>query len=205
MKKILLILLFCSRIWAQETGNIAEHEKEKFLKTFSQKEINYPGDPSYDVIYYKLTLDISYSPQYLIGEVTISAESTIDGLYSLFLDLSDVLTVDSVKSLNQNLQFTHTQDILTIQPEHPYNLNEEFIITVFYQGIPQTTGLGSFVFDSHNGQPSIWSLSEPYGARDWCPCKDTPSDKADSSDVWVTCNSGLFCCFKRKISETMET
>ena len=23
-------------------------------------------------------------------------------------------------------------------------------------------------------------------APDWFPCKDTPADKADSSDVWVT-------------------
>ncbi|MEX0747261.1 MAG: M1 family aminopeptidase, partial [Rhodothermales bacterium] len=31
-----------------------------------------------------------------------------------------------------------------------------------------------------------WSLSEPYGARQWWPCRDHPSDKADSVRVTVT-------------------
>ena len=38
----------------------------------------------------------------------------------------------------------------------------------------------------------IWTLSEPYGASDWFPCKDTPADKADSSDVWITVDKNLY-------------
>jgi aminopeptidase N len=34
----------------------------------------------------------------------------------------------------------------------------------------------------------VWTLSEPYGAKDWWPCKDHPLDKADSVDIWVTCS-----------------
>ena len=32
----------------------------------------------------------------------------------------------------------------------------------------------------------MWSLSEPYGARDWWPCKNGLDDKADSLDIIVT-------------------
>jgi aminopeptidase N len=32
----------------------------------------------------------------------------------------------------------------------------------------------------------MWSLSEPYGSRDWWPCKNGLDDKADSIDVLVT-------------------
>jgi aminopeptidase N len=39
--------------------------------------------------------------------------------------------------------------------------------------------------------PWIWTLSEPYGAPDWWPCKDNPTDKADSIDVWVTCDENF--------------
>ena len=39
--------------------------------------------------------------------------------------------------------------------------------------------------------PWIWSLSQPYGARDWWPCKDHQLDKADSADIIVTCPNGL--------------
>ncbi|MGD0037840.1 MAG: M1 family aminopeptidase, partial [Bacteroidota bacterium] len=52
-------------------------------------------------------------------------------------------------------------------------------------------GFGSFVFDSHSGVPWVHSLSEPYGAKDWWPCKNDPSDKADSADIIITCDSNL--------------
>jgi len=205
VKKILLILLFAyCKVFSQVTDKIVEFEKEKYLKSFNQSELNYPGDPSYDVTYYKLNLTISHEPKYLIGEITLSAESMIDDLISFFLDLSDILTVDSVKSDDDNLNFSHSENILTIQTDHPYNLNEEFNITVFYRGMPQTTGLGSFVFDTHNGKPSIWTLSEPYGASDWWPCKDTPADKADSADIWVTCSSDLFAVSNGSLIETID-
>lgn len=31
-----------------------------------------------------------------------------------------------------------------------------------------------------------WSLSEPFSAHEWFPCKQVLTDKADSADVWVT-------------------
>ena len=39
--------------------------------------------------------------------------------------------------------------------------------------------------------PAIWTLSEPYGAKDWWPVKDTPADKADSADFWITVSTSL--------------
>ncbi|WP_201982254.1 M1 family aminopeptidase [Hymenobacter rubidus] len=45
--------------------------------------------------------------------------------------------------------------------------------------------------DTYSGAPTFaynvtWSLSEPYSAHEWFPCKQVLTDKADSSDVWVT-------------------
>jgi aminopeptidase N len=37
----------------------------------------------------------------------------------------------------------------------------------------------------------IWTLSQPFGARAWWPCKDVPSDKADSVDIKVTVPDSL--------------
>ena len=206
MKKIfpIIILLILGKNFPQEIDKIVEIEKAKFLKTSALQKINYPGDSSYDVTYYKLNLNVSYSPQYLSGEVTVSAKCLRNNLSSFFLDLSDNLIVDSVKAGNQNLSFNHLENKLIIQLEQSYNLNEEFNVTVYYQGIPQTTGLGSFVFDTHNGQPSIWTLSEPYGASDWWPCKDTPSDKADSADIWITCNSVFKAVSNGILTETID-
>jgi len=62
-------------------------------------------------------------------------------------------------------------------------------VETFYRGVPGSSGFGSFAFSTHGGVPWIWSLSEPYGSKDWWPCKDHPLDKADSVDVIITCDS----------------
>ena len=70
-----------------------------------------------------------------------------------------------------------------------FNIDDQIEIVVYYNGQPENSGFDSFKFGEHNGTPAIWTLSEPYGASDWWPCKDTPADKADSSDVWITADS----------------
>jgi aminopeptidase N len=168
-----------------------KYERQNFAGTFKDNEINYPGDPSFDVIYYKLSLNISNSPNYLAGEVTVRARSVEDNLSSVFLDLSNNLSVDSITSDNIRLSFSHSDNRILAVLNKTHNQNEVFTLTVYYSGVPAASGFGSFVFDTHNGQPSIWSLSQPYGARDWWPCKDTQADKADSVDIWITCSSDL--------------
>jgi aminopeptidase N len=188
---LLVIIPFCLITAQQYDLSYIKYEQEKFSKQINADKINYPGDPSFDVIYYKLNLNISYSPNYLTGEVTVSAKSVVDSLSSVFLDLSNNLSVDSVMSNDQSLSYEHNNDKLIIYFNEQIEWNGLFTLLIYYRGIPVTTGLGSFTFDSHIGQPSIWTLSQPYGASDWWPCKDTPSDKADSADIWITCNSEL--------------
>ena len=81
-----------------------------------------------------------------------------------------------------------------------YSIANELISTlVYYHGIPGSSGFGSFTFSANSGTPLIYSLSEPYGASDWFPCKDTPADKADSSDQWITCSSDLYAVSNGKL------
>ena len=64
-------------------------------------------------------------------------------------------------------------------------------LTVFYHGIPPSSGFGSFAQTTHGSNiPVVWTLSEPYGSSDWWPCKNTLTDKADSIDVYVNVPSG---------------
>jgi aminopeptidase N len=145
--------------------------------------------PSIDAKYYKLDLRITTSPQYLRGIMTMDAVSTVDNLTSVTLDMMNSLTIDSVKvggiitgSIQQTSTFTATLD-------RAYNVGEMIHLQVFYKGVPGSSGFGSFEFSSHNSVPWVWTLSEPYGAKDWWPCNDHPSDKADSADIVVTCDS----------------
>ncbi|GAA4452885.1 M1 family aminopeptidase [Nibrella saemangeumensis] len=153
--------------------------------------VQYPGDGAIDVTYYGLDLTITHTPAYLRGSATISLKSTSDNLTSFYLDLQSAngsLRVDSVKAGGQRLTFLHQSNRLTITPPAALRNGQALTLTVYYQGVPGSSGFGSFAFSTHgpSNDPVIWSLSEPYGASDWFPCKDTPADKADSSSVSIT-------------------
>ena len=149
----------------------------------------YPGDATIDVTYYSLDLRLTHTPNYLHGAATITLKSTVAALTGFFLDIKPQLTVDSVMSAGQRLTFVQATDRVSITPPQPLSAGQALTFTVHYQGNPASqSGFGSFAFSAHGpaNTPVIWSLSEPYGASDWFPCKDTPADKADSSAVSIT-------------------
>lgn len=149
------------------------------------------GDQRIDISYYRLDLRIDPVNRSLNGAVDVVATSLVDSLDSVTLDLSSAMTIDSVRQQASPLSLTRYPSSFTVQLARVYKRGEVFSLRVSYRGTPGTTGFGSFVFASLTEGDWIWSLSQPYGARDWWPCKDHPLDKADSVDVIVTCPSGL--------------
>lgn len=189
---LLLVLFEVSIISAQSVDpSIVEIEKRQFEKSIEVSKILYPGDARIDVKYYKLDLTLTSSPDYLAGSVRVDAVPTVDMLDTFFLDLSNYLNVDSIVSESNRLSFIHQDNKLKITLPRTYQSNENFSVIIYYQGVPVSNGFGSFEFGSHDGKPVIWTLSEPYGARDWWPCKDDPDDKADSSQVNLNCSNNL--------------
>jgi len=211
MKKHLLLLivflLVNSSAIAQDGGDYCSEGKIKSYSRLNKlSSVQYPGDSNIDVTYYKLNLTLIYSTKYLSGIVTVDAKATQNQLTTFFLDIVNQLTVTSVK-LNGITDLTFTQpsgsDQLRITLDRVYSIGEKFSVDITYQGTPDSGGFGSFIFSSHNGQPIMWTLSEPYGAKDWWPSKDTPGDKADSSDVWITAANNYVSVSNGKlISET---
>jgi aminopeptidase N len=175
-------------------------------KTNRSARVQYPGDATIDVKYYKLDLNITYTPNYLRGAVTVGLTSVGDNLSRFFLDLANELKVDSVKAGAQKLTFSQENNQLSITPTQPIGKGQALSVTVYYQGKPGSTGLGSFAFETHGSQnqPAIWSLSEPYGSRDWFPCKDTPADKADSTDVWITAPKQFVSVSNGRLERTID-
>lgn len=205
MKKPLLFILIIITINsnAQVLNELVPDWELKGHSILKPDQINYPGDPTFDIQYYKLNLNLSYSPNNLTGEVRVTAKSLRSNLSRIFLDFSNNMSVDSVLDESGSLFYTHSGSKINITLDHPLNSGDLFTIDIFYHGVPAYTGLGSFAFDLHSGQPSIWTLSEPYGSRDWWPCKDTPADKADSSDVWITCDPNLIGVSNGILTETL--
>lgn len=178
---------------------------QKSINNRFSKGSRYPGDSKIDVNYYKLNLDIDVTYEYEIsnplvvkylnkkvnGITTIKAKATENGLLRAKIDLQNALITDSVFVNNVKTTFIHTAAVIDLDLLKSYSLNEQFTLTIYYHGTPGSSGFGSFTFGFHTPpglkqEPAVWSLSEPFGASDWFPCKDNPADKADSSDVWIT-------------------
>ncbi len=145
----------------------------------------------FDIRYHRLDLHIDPAVYYIQGAITtyFVPKQTIG---QLEFDLSDSLTVDSVQYHASNLAFSQLPgDVLQITLSGNIAAGQLDSIKVFYQGVPPSTGFGSFVQSTHGSDsiPVIWTLSEPYGAKEWWPCKQDLNDKIDSIDLFVNCPS----------------
>ncbi|MGC4100679.1 M1 family aminopeptidase [Ferruginibacter sp.] len=139
----------------------------------------------YDVKYYRCEWEVDPAVRYINGKVTMYFVPS-DAATSINMDLMSPLVVDSVKQRNTKLVVQQANNAVTINFTNPLNAGTLDSVSVYYQGVPPTTGFGSFIQDQHAGVPVMWSLSEPYGSRDWWPCKNWLDDKADSIDIFIT-------------------
>ena len=190
----LLVLLFGfaflpARVQIQpfedNTSAIAKTESMAFSKISSRK-LKATGT-SFNITYSRFYWEIDPAVLYIKGNVSHYFTPAQSEISILDFELSKQLQVDSVIYAGLQINFTHsTDDILTLELGVSINLGTTDSVTVFYQGIPpQGSGFGSFIKDEHNGVPIIWTLSEPYGAKDWWPGKNDITDKIDSTDIFV--------------------
>jgi aminopeptidase N len=142
---------------------------------------------TYDIKYHRCVWTINPAVNFISGAITSYFKPSINGFDKIQFDLDSSFTIDSVRYNNTVLSFNLSgSGILEITFPTVLPINILDSVTVFYQGIPPNTGFGSFNQSDHQGAPIIWTLSEPFGARDWWPCKQDLNDKIDSVDIIVT-------------------
>jgi hypothetical protein len=150
---------------------------------FAARETLDPNQEQYDTRYLDLDIAFDTIAQTVDGAILIRVTVTGSPISTLVLDLDSALTVDGA-SLSAT-GFSHVGDLLTLTLDRTYDPGETLEIQVEWSGSPNENE-GAFGFDTADGKPLIWSLSEPFGARTWYPIKDTPSDKADSASIRFT-------------------
>ncbi len=191
MKKYLVValLLQLSALFAQsaQTARIAESE----MKSASSL-IGFTANPNtqnYDVTYQKLEFTVNPSVYYINGVVTTTF-TALTAMSSVTFDLTNSLTVSSVTRNGIALSFSqNTTDelVITLPGGIPAGTSNTVVIT--YEGAPDT-GEQAFTTSTHGGStPVLYTLSEPFGARDWWPCKQDLNDKVNSIDVYITAPS----------------
>lgn len=140
----------------------------------------------YNLVYHRLEWEVDPAVVYIKGKITSHFIAEKDGLSQLAFDLVANLQVDSIVYHNQSISFRHNGDTLQCILPQPIAAGAKDSIAVHYQGEPgREAGFGAFRQGYHDGVPIIWTLSEPYGAKQWWCCKQSLDDKIDSTDILV--------------------
>lgn len=162
-----------------------KHQKSSLFKSSAGESI--------DITHVTLHLDVDPSQNDLTAKAVITFKA-MTATSIVTLDLADNLHIDSLLYNGTSTVFNHQFDVLTITLPQPLTANERGRIQVNYSGDPTNNPYRSY--DRSKGRVEdttgvIWTLSQPYGAHQWWPCKDGLTDKVDSLDMYITIPLGM--------------
>ncbi len=169
------------------TDDIAEAEAKSASKTlFFQAN---PNTLNYDVIYHKLEFTVDPTVYFITGKVTTTFKA-LSNMTTITFDMANELTVSTVTKNGTNLAFLQNgNNELVITLPTTLATGNTAIVEINYSGAPPVNGFDAFSTNVHGGSPILYTLSEPFGARDWWPCKQDLNDKVSSIDVYITAPS----------------
>ncbi|MBC8366573.1 T9SS type A sorting domain-containing protein [bacterium] len=170
------------RMREAETKEIAA---KRLLELEADRSFN---QEQFDVQHYDLDIDLNPDTHVLSGTLTSTLQVIGDPISTVEFNLKYNMSVSGAMIGAAATTWSHASSMLTIDLDRVYNNGETLTLSVDYSGNPSG---GAFGWDSYGGQDMIWTLSEPYGAREWWPCKDLNTDKADSMDIRVTVPDNL--------------
>lgn len=181
----LQILAQSSDVICKQIEDIAMMEQCAQESRLMQRYMKTTASDNMHVNYYRCEWTVNPAVRYITGKVT-ACYTFSSPANTVVFDLSDSLVVDTILHAGNLLSFTRGNNTLSINLGAILNTAQMDSLTIQYHGVPPNTGLGSFTQSKHSGTYVVYTLSEPYGARDWWPCKNGVDDKADSIDVFIT-------------------
>jgi len=193
MKKTYLILFFfsLSLSFAQITENELKEIVNAEMKSASSMmsiEVN-PNTLNYDITYHQLEFTVNPADYFISGKITTTF-TALANMNSITFDMANELTVTSAKKNGVTMTFSESgNNELIINFPSVVPAGTTASVEVIYSGAPPVSGFSAFAAETHAGTPVLWTLSEPFGARDWWPCKQDLNDKINSIDVYVTAPS----------------
>jgi len=193
MKKITQFFFVLSSFFCFSQSAESEFDKMVFSESKSAAstmnvQVN-PNTQNYDITYHELrfTVNPNNSPAAISGVVKTTF-TALANMNSITFDMATQLVVSSVTMNSINLTFSQSNYELNINFPSTITSGTSTSVIITYAGIPPTAE-GAFTRGTHAGTPIIYTLSEPFGARDWWPCKQDLNDKINSFDMYITAPS----------------
>jgi len=206
MNRVLLLLIsLLTQILPAQTFNLswidqdAAGRAESLKKPAGIERSNASSNESgIDIKFHRILLTLDPAVRFITGSVSTYFEPIVENLQSITFDMHDSLHVTAIRYHGQLLTtYTHQNNKLTIPIVGPLITDNRQpstapldSIIIDYQGIPVEDGMGSFSLSKHDGVPILYTLSEPFGAKDWWPCSQDLNDKIDSVHLVITVPPG---------------
>ena len=149
----------------------------------------------YDIKYLKFNLHLTDTSTYIIGDVSTTAQVVASSMTNYIFELDTTMHIDSAKVNNVLVTVTvGSGHIRTIVLGSALSSGSMFTARIWYHGIPPS-GSGFFNGVTHDttahGTHMLYTISDPWVALNWWPCKQSVNDKIDSVDMFVTVPRGV--------------
>lgn len=178
---------------------------KQIIRQLASSDYTAAAQTSFDVLFYDIDIQVFEVSEILVGAVEFVAETVDPSISSVDIDLYSNMVIDSIIAGDgATFGYTRNGNVVTVTLDQTYTTGEQFSFTIYYYGHPSGGGFQDSFFDSYNGRPMISSLSEPYFARTWWPCKDRMDDKADSFNIAITVNTDFYCASNGTLDSTID-
>jgi aminopeptidase N len=139
-----------------------------------------------DIVHQYLRLSVDPADAYLRGQVTTQVRTLQDHIENITLDFKSNMQTKTVLVNQYPAYFEHNdEDQLIIQFPGPVAADSVILLQIDYEGLPEKDGFGAYVQTIQFDKPAIYTLSQPYGAKNWWPCTQDLLDKIDSLDIEI--------------------
>lgn len=196
---IIAFLLLCNNIHGQQmiTVGCKEGKISQFQRASSKTTIADAEEDNYDVKHVHIDVVISNESVAISGSVTTSSVILVPDFKTYVFELDTQFDIDSIIINGTNESFLREKDVVKAALSSALPSGANLRTRVYYHGTPKA---GSVFFfqeglnnssNEVNGSPVTYTLSEPYSAKKWWPCKQSLQDKVDSADIWITVPDSL--------------
>jgi aminopeptidase N len=191
----------------EKQGRFIPSDPGLSMSTLHMKGEVYEGPQPFDVLHYRLMLDLSLVNEGLSGisYITMRVKTALDSLvlHAVGLRLDSVKVDGAVQAVTAD----SVRETFTIHLNTPRNPGDTLQIETRYEriiGYPRPSSRrGYYFFKDSIGLPSNlgYTFSEPSDARFWFPCYDEPWDKA-SLEMVVTVPDGYIAASNGRLAST---
>jgi aminopeptidase N len=181
----------------------SKHAGSKTLTVIEEAKAN-----AYDVHYYDLDVNMTNQSTLISGTASIHG-TLLQNLDTVLLELFPTQVISELRVNGIPSNYTRVNSLLKVGINQAQGSN--FIISVTYSGTPPTSVQNPFggsgvsnATVSTIGNKVTWTVSCPFLAHEWFPCKQILRDKADSSAVRITVPNGLIATSNGTLEQTED-